>query len=290
MSDFSRITVVSVTGLQAVASGALSAIELSMQQLPGSRGLLISPARPAGMQDRVRHIQVRPFGYLEYSIFILYSLGQFIETEFALVVQDDGWAVDSRNWRPEFFDYDYLGAPIHLARVYQHDQPVFRRGFSWVEDVLRGARVDNIFNGGFSLRSKKLLDAPRSLRIPFQIPVPSISADAPHAMQWDGDEVNEDVWLCLCARQVLERAGVKFPPLDIAKRFSIEHAAPLLHSRESVRHIFGHHSKMRKIADESRKIIRYEASRELAASTYGEAWIADWLRDVGYRIHWPSDD
>ncbi|WP_321894978.1 DUF5672 family protein [Paraburkholderia heleia] len=287
MSDFSRITVVSVTGLQAVASGALSAIELSMRQLSGSRGLLLSPAQPEGMMKNVRHVAIKPFGYMEYSLFVLYSLGQFIDTEFALIVQNDGWAVDVSNWRPEFFDYDYLGAPVHLARVHRHDGAVYRGGFSWVEDFVKGAPVENIFNGGFSLRSKKLLNAPRALGIPFQIPVPSVSATAPHAMQWDGEAVLEDVWLCISARQQLERAGMKFPSLDIARQFSIEHAAPVLHGEDSVRHIFGHHSKLRKIVDENRRIIRYDIPQPIAESIYGEKWIMDWFRDVGYSIHWP---
>lgn len=288
MIDFSRITVVSVTGLQAVAAGALSAIELSMRQLPGSRGLLLSPARPESMTDTVRHVGIKPFGYMEYSLFVLYSLGQFIDTEFALIVQNDGWSVDSRNWLPEFFDYDYLGAPVHLARVHRADGPVFRGGFSWVEDFVRGTQIDPIFNGGFSLRSKKLLDAPRQLGMAFQIPVPTVSETAPHAMQWEGEAVLEDVWLCISARQALERAGLRFPSLDIARRFSIEHAAPVLHGEDSVRQIFGHHSKLRKIVDEHRKIIRYEVPQPVAESIYGEPWIMGWFRELGYSIQWPA--
>lgn len=288
MSDFSRITVVSVTGLQAVAGGAAKVIELGMRQLPGSRGLLLSPARPEGMCDSVRHIEIKPFGYLEYSLFVLYSLGQFIETDFALIVQNDGWVLDAGNWRPEFMKYDYLGAPVHLARVTQNGDVAYRPGFSWVHDMARGAAVENIFNGGFSLRSRRLLNAPRDLGLEFSIPVPRVSERAPHSMQWDGEAVLEDVWLCLSARKDLETAGMKFPPLSVATSFSIEHAAPVLHSSDSISTIFGHHSRIRKISDHKNKTIRYEIPKQAAELIYGEKWIMDHFRNIGYQINWKN--
>ena len=82
--DFERITVVSVTGLQSVAEGAVRAIAKSCGEMPGAKAMLISPERPASAPGWLRHVPVRPFGYTDYSLFVLYVLGHFIETEFAL--------------------------------------------------------------------------------------------------------------------------------------------------------------------------------------------------------------
>ena len=70
-----------------------------------------------------------------YNKFILKDIGRYISTDFVLLIQWDGYVLDASAWRPEFTNYDYVGARWH-----------------WHPE---GKRVGN---GGFSLRSKKLLD------------------------------------------------------------------------------------------------------------------------------------
>ncbi len=65
-----------------------------------------------------------------------------IETPHVLLVQWDGYAINPGAWRSEFLDVDYIGAKWY-----------------WQTD---GPRVGN---GGFSLRSRKLLEALRDPRI-----------------------------------------------------------------------------------------------------------------------------
>lgn len=72
---------------------------------------------------------------VEYSYFMLKTLHQFIETDFALIIQWDGYILHPQSWSEEFKKYDYIGAKW------------------WYEDGL------NVGNGGFSWRSKKLLKA-----------------------------------------------------------------------------------------------------------------------------------
>src|SRR5579871_4684098 len=187
MPDFSKITVVSITGLQSVAPGAALSIMHSVQALPGSHGLLISPERPEGMPGWIGHVGIKPFGYLEYSLFVLYALGEFIKTEFALIVQDDGWVLNADKWQDAFFNYDYLGAPVHLARITQGTDAFYKRGFEWLNYRDRECRIENIYNGGFSLRSKRLLDAPRRFGLEFTIPVPGVCPGPPYALDWEGE-------------------------------------------------------------------------------------------------------
>jgi hypothetical protein len=55
-----------------------------------------------------------------------------VETDFALMLEWDGGIYDPSKWKPEFFDYDYIGAPWRVRDQY------------------------DVGNGGFTLMSKKL--------------------------------------------------------------------------------------------------------------------------------------
>ena len=288
MLDFSKITIVSITGLQSIASGALRSIMHSAEQMPGAKCLLLSPEKPKETPEWVKHSSVKPFGYLEYSIFILYSLTDFIETEFALVVQDDGWVVSLDGWRNDFYRYDYIGAPVHLARITKNQSTIYEHGFGWVNYLGDAdAQIENIFNGGFSLRSKKLLDAPRKLKLNFEIPCPDVNIAEPYGLHWKNMDVLEDVWLCLSARRKLEESGIIFPGLEVAKHFSVEHKGPILHHADALPEVFGHHSKLRKLTALEPKEITYLCSKEFAQTVYGENSIINLFQNRGYKINWP---
>jgi hypothetical protein len=117
----------------------------------------------------------------DYSRFMLRSLGRFIETDFALCVQWDGYVLDPSAWRAEFLDYDYIGAPW----PHFHDAYV-------------------VGNGGFSMRSKRLLAACADPRV--------------------GEELHaEDIAICRAARPLLETEyGIRFAPVELARRFAFE--------------------------------------------------------------------
>lgn len=295
MADFTDITVVSVTGLQGVADGAGRGVAHSANQLPGSHGLLLSPERPAALAPWIRHVAVKPFGYLEYGLFMLYALHEFIETAYALVVQDDGWVLSGANWSDDFFDYDYVGAPVHLARVQRAGgEPALCGGFDWcraLDDP--DAQVDLVLNGGFSLRSRRLLQAPRQLGLSFEVPPPRGVSRQPVEMQWDNELVKEDVWLCLAVRERLQQAGMRYAPLEVARRFSIEHAAPGLHDGFAMTTLFGHHSRLRKIAppaESGAPAMRYLLSRAQSGAVYGEEMLLGLFRHHGWHIDRQGDD
>lgn len=120
----------------------------------------------------------------EYSLWLLKNAARFVETDFALFVQHDGFVVNQDRFLPEFLDYDYIGAP-------------------WPKHFIqnRGRRIGN---GGFSLRSKKLLDLCATMDFS------SAKDDA------------EDFMVCVEFRDELEAAGMKFAPLELAAKFSLE--------------------------------------------------------------------
>lgn len=120
----------------------------------------------------------------EYSRFVLKELGQYCNTEHLLLVQWDGYIINPHSWRPEFLEYDYIGAP-----------------WSWYQDDHR------VGNGGFSLRSRRLLDA----------------------LQDEGivDLEPEDEAIGRRYRPLLEaKYGIRFAPEEVAEAFSYETIAP----------------------------------------------------------------
>lgn len=122
----------------------------------------------------------------EYSRFVLKELCEHISTPYVLLVQWDGYVLDPRAWRPEFLHYDLIGAKWH-----------------WYKDGM------TVGNGGFSLRSRRLLEAIRSSQFPF-IP------DSP-----------EDDQICRVYQpELISDFGIRFAPEHIADIFSYECSTP----------------------------------------------------------------
>lgn len=121
-----------------------------------------------------------------YSEFLIKDLNKFIETDFALIVQWDGYIIYPHCWTNDFLNYDYIGAK-----------------WSWYEKGF------DMGNGGFSLRSKKILNAINDPQFIFH------------------PEINEDELICRQNRNFLEIAkNISFAPLNIADQFSYERTLP----------------------------------------------------------------
>ena len=114
---FRHVTVVNVDGRVRDLTLAQFSLQQSGACLPGARRLLLSPEKPSLLHESIEHITIKPLDYFQYSLFVTYVLHRFVQTEFALIVQDDGWVVGGENLNHDFFNYDCLGAPSHFARV-----------------------------------------------------------------------------------------------------------------------------------------------------------------------------
>lgn len=156
-----------------------------MRQADFAEVLLFTHERPADLAPGISLVQIpRLNSSRDYSQFMLKDLVAHIRTEHCLVVQWDGFVVDSSQWRSEFTAYDYIGAPW----------PQFEDGH-------------DVGNGGFSLRSRRLLEACKS---------PAFTASHP-----------EDVAIGRVNRTMLEREhGIVFAPREAAERFSFERGIP----------------------------------------------------------------
>jgi hypothetical protein len=132
----------------------------------------------------------------EYSKFILEKLDDYVDTPHVLLIQYDGFILNSEAWSDEFLQYDYIGAPW-LVR----DMSVNRFGFpkEWLGQLVVG-------NGGFSLRSKKLLSLCSKLT----------------KESFFKKYHPEDLVISVYDRKLLEEQGIMFAPVPLAKQFSYE--------------------------------------------------------------------
>lgn len=131
-----------------------------------------------------------PWTIHDFNRFLMRELSDYIHTDFALTVHWDGYAINPRFWDNAFLDYDYIGAP-------------------WPKTALKEFRADPkvplnwVGNGGFSLRSKKWMEATRGLLPKFH------------------DEA-EDVFCCRINTSHFLDQGCKIAPFELAQKFSYE--------------------------------------------------------------------
>lgn len=181
--DLPQVTLVAVTSV--ALRGTVEALQASMEQAHFARVLLLSDEPPPiGTNSAIEWRRIEPLvSRADYAPFMLHKLAAHVTTSHVLTIQWDGFVLRGEAWDPAFVRYDYVGAVW----------PQF------------GDR-HRVGNGGFSLRSKRLLDRCRHL-------------------PWDGHS-GEDVIICRAYRPILEEYGMRFAPEEVARRFSYERTLP----------------------------------------------------------------
>lgn len=259
-----RLTVTAIYG-HADGAAALPALLESIAQLPGSRGLLLSPVKPPILPDSVVWRRIHPLNYVQYSIFVMHGLHHFVDTDYCLIVQEDGWVLRGTNFTPDYYEYDYVGAPCHVAIV--GDQLV--QGFQWTR-MPPGLVIQN---GGFSLRSRRLLEAP-----------------ARHGIMYQPDTrvplFNEDVQLTGTLRPALEAVGIRFAPAEVARSFAIEYLGPGFHDTTDFSSLVGHHARTRRLVAPRR--IAVGLTRPRVAEVFREQEFLEFLSGLGYEIEFAT--
>jgi len=139
----------------------------------------------------------------DYSKFVIKRLLHYIDTEYVLLIQWDGYIVNPDVWSEQFLLFDYIGA--------RWPDYVGAHGVHWPHEA-RNIRIPaehSVGNGGFSLRSRTLLEALQDPRI--------ILGAYP-----------EDMTICQTYHQYLERQhGIAFAPAAMADQFSFERTEPV---------------------------------------------------------------
>lgn len=132
----------------------------------------------------------------DYNRLALFEIPKHVETDFCLICHHDGYVVNSDQWTDEFLAWDYLGAPWPAGMA--------------APDHL--GRVVRVGNGGFSLRSRRLLQ--------------TVIRHESEFRRWVDAGLPEDNILCCHGRGVLEAEGCRIAPVELAARFSHENACP----------------------------------------------------------------
>jgi hypothetical protein len=178
-----RITLCAATSVNIEAT--LAAVEACTDRIAFGDVALFTDANPQRLPANTRIVPItRLCSSADYSRFLLNELAEHLQTDHCLIVQWDGFVVNEDAWDPAFLDFDYIGA----------SWPQFDDGH-------------DVGNGGFSLRSRRLLEACRSQEFVHSHP--------------------EDVAICRTNRTFLEqRYGIRFADRATADRFSFERSAP----------------------------------------------------------------
>lgn len=147
-----------------------------------------SPIYPGEEFHRINPIR----SAADYSHFMLNVVPHFVDADALLVIQWDGMPCNAAAWSEDFFAYDYIGAPWH-----EEDD---------------GCAVGN---GGFSLRSRRLMQTLAKIKphCPLELP--------------DGDA--EDAVICRYKRFEFDQAGCRFSPVEVARRFAVENIPSPFH-------------------------------------------------------------
>lgn len=185
------VTLCAATSVNVAAT--IAALRACLEKVDFADCLLFTDVDVATETDRMRIVPIDKLGSArDYSDFIIKRLADHIRTAHCLVVQWDGFILDASCWDRGFLDYDYIGAPW----------PQFDNH-------------NDVGNGGFSLRSRKLLAACQD---------PEFLNSHP-----------EDLAICRINRPMLElRHEIRFANKATAERFAFERAA-------SARPTFGFH-------------------------------------------------
>jgi hypothetical protein len=286
---FERITIVNIDGRAGELHETQLALHHSAMQMPGARCLLLSVTKPRHLLSPIEHIAIAPMGHLEYSLFTTFALHQFIETDYALIVQNDGWVLNPAVFSEDFLEFDYIGAPTGLADVITNGARAFTRKFMWMRQEVRhevGVKINYSMNGGFSLRSKKFLKTPSALGLDYRLRAPTVerSRQGQYEMKWRDGDAWEDVYHCVINRAAMDDAGIRFPPLSIGKTFAFEHLNPILHAGMDVSQTFGHHMGARRLVSLDPLVMRYVwTEREVRANVMEPDIIAAFEK-LGYKV------
>lgn len=202
------VTLVSITGVGTDAAHA--AMRRCIEHLDFGRAVLIATTPPTSLDKRIEWRPAPPMSLRQYNHFVLKDLHTHIATSHALIVQADGFVLNPDRWEGSWLDFDYIGAPWpEFVRVgkYQIDLP------------------NRVGNGGFSLRSKRLLQ--------MTAPIDLTTLHYPTG--------SEDLITAHLLHDYLTGRGIRFADIETAARFSIEYPISPNHRLATT---FGFHGKL----------------------------------------------
>ena len=200
MLELNNTTLIAVASRN--ISETLDAINLCTRGIKFGSIKFVSHEKPNNLSEEIVYENCNELNSLEqYSYYMVYQLYRHVSTEFCITVQHDGFIINPDSWTNEFLSYDYIGAPWPI------------KDDAYIDPFNNHIRVGN---GGFSLRSQKLLNVPQQTNIPFEVNTDNFYK------HMNANCYNEDGNTCVHNRHLYEKIGCKFAPIELAAKWSHE--------------------------------------------------------------------
>jgi len=197
MKRENKISIIAISDIK--LKETVKALEISSKSLNPNETLLLTSKSLDLINynhDLIKIIKIDPISSIkEYSNFVIYNLYKYIKTSHILIVQWDGFILNPKKWDDSFYKYDYIGAPF-IPRA---------NDFKYCRD--KNNNFYSVGNGGFTIRSRSLLEAPTKFSL---------------EDNFENTNFHEDGFFSVYHRKFLESKGFKWAPFTIAKCFALE--------------------------------------------------------------------
>ena len=205
------VTLLAVTSTE--MDEAQISMRISLHNIEFAKSRLLCSSVPKQKYSDIEYVSIPPLNSVDmYNQMIFQDLHKYFETSHCLIVQADSFVVNSDLWKKEFLEYDYIGGP-------------------WPDKIqvnpnlLLNLEKNPVGNGGFSLRSRKLVETTAKINF--------VSLNFPMKA--------EDVVICHFLYQEMIDNGIRFAPPKLAAQFSMENVDHLY--GQNVNTVFGFHGK-----------------------------------------------
>ena len=168
--------------------------QTALQNIEFGAAKLLCTSAPNQKYPDIEYVSIEPLKSVDmYNRIVFQDLHKYFETSHCLIVQADSFVVNSDLWKDEFLKYDYIGGP-------------WPNKIEVKPDLILNLEKNPVGNGGFSLRSRKLVET--TSKINFQ------SLNFPMKA--------EDVVICHYLYQEMIDNGIRFAPPELAAQFSMD--------------------------------------------------------------------
>jgi len=186
------VTLIAVSSVE--IEGTIFSLETSSRYIDFGKIVIVSHEKPKELPEKITYEKCPKLdGINPWNLYMFHNLGKHFQTSHCLVVHADSWVLNPTEWKDSWLQYDYIGAPWPVC----YDAYICKE---------TGEHV-RVGNGGFSLRSKKLVNTPLEHNMPL--------------LEEEG-WYNEDGNICVYHRQKMLELGIKYAPVEVAAKFSFE--------------------------------------------------------------------
>lgn len=202
MIPLNNVTIISINGRD--PENSVKAINYSSRRIKFAKKILVTTPDKVQKYDDIEVFKYDIKNRDIYSYFCIKELYKYIDTDFCLVVQPDGFVINPFMWNESFLNWDYIGAPL-----VPRETEAALIAFGKLKEFQNFTNLPHVNGcGGFTLRSKKFLTACSELEYP---PIKIYTHNT----------LSEDFFLCVDKKEILElKYGINFAPLDLACKFA----------------------------------------------------------------------